>query len=333
MYSGAVKCSYATHSRRNTKTSSSYAAIWRHLAKRCSVTREHLKYDVRYRMFDTVDWIIKRFPNAPTEPIEGCPSRERLPARPIFVVGLPRSGTTLVERILGSHSEVHAAGELNHFRSGACGPRHWRRRAAALTCGQSSWPRHRELDFSALGAEYLERTRPATSQRSHFTDKMPLNYLYCGLIRRALPNAADSACDSPPDGLLLRYVQDSVQRMDTAFSYDLDDPRRNTTLATGASWITGGKHAGRYLRHQLRATGPGSREREPAPARGLWARMAARVPRVPTTSNHNRNHDGERDHRCAAPFMTRRSPVVSVRKAARGFARPASGCGHQVPLS
>jgi hypothetical protein len=47
----------------------------------------------------------------------------------------------------------------------------------------------RDLDFAALGADYLERTRPATRVRSHFTDKMPLNYLYCGLIHRALPNA------------------------------------------------------------------------------------------------------------------------------------------------
>jgi hypothetical protein len=141
-----------------------------------------LQYDVRYDV-DTVDWIIRAFPQAPAEPIRACPSNE-----PIFIVGLPRSGTTLVERILGSHSDVFAAGELNHF-------------AAALVSGVLSrtggrpLPRpeliagSRELDFAALGADYLERTRPATSHRRRFTDKMPLNYLYCGLIRRALPNA------------------------------------------------------------------------------------------------------------------------------------------------
>jgi tetratricopeptide (TPR) repeat protein len=146
-----------------------YSQSWRHLERGARLRREHLKYDVRYDV-DTVEWIIKAFPNAPAEPIEGCPSRE-----PIFIVGLPRSGTTLVERILGSHSDVFAAGELNHFAAALV--------SAALTkTGGRPLPRPelvaatRELDFAALGAEYLERTRPATSQRSHFTDKMPLNY-------------------------------------------------------------------------------------------------------------------------------------------------------------
>src|SRR6185437_8846529 len=71
--------------------------------------RKHLQYDVNYDV-RTVDWIIEAFSSGPAEPVAGFPS-----AAPIFIVGLPRSGTTLVERILGSHSEVQAAGELNHF--------------------------------------------------------------------------------------------------------------------------------------------------------------------------------------------------------------------------
>ena len=45
------------------------------------------------------------------------------------------------------------------------------------------------LDFAALGRDYLRRARPPALAKPHFTDKMPLNHLYCGLIRRALPNA------------------------------------------------------------------------------------------------------------------------------------------------
>src|SRR5262249_14161257 len=126
-----------------------------------------------------VEWIIRAFPGSPPDPIGGCPTDE-----PIFIVGLPRSGTTLVERILGSHSRVWAAGELNHFAAALVSP-------VLPRTGGAPLPRpeliaaSRELDFAALGADYLERTRPATSQRPRFTDKMPLNYLYCGLIRRA----------------------------------------------------------------------------------------------------------------------------------------------------
>ena len=104
---------------------------------------------------------------------------------PIFIVGLPRTGTTLVERILGSHSAVYAAGELNNF-------------AECLTSQVSAMKPGSRLDFirlaaeadsEQLGREYVESTRPQTASRSRFIDKLPLNFLYCGLIHRALPNA------------------------------------------------------------------------------------------------------------------------------------------------
>jgi tetratricopeptide (TPR) repeat protein len=159
-----------------------YAESWAHVEEGARRRREHLQYDVSYDV-DTVGWIIDAFPRAPPEPIAGCPSRE-----PIFVVGLPRSGTTLVERILGSHSAVLAAGELNHFAAAL---------VAAAQANNSGKPlprpqlvaATRDLDFAALGTNYLERTRPGTYRRDRFTDKMPLNFLYCGLIRRALPRA------------------------------------------------------------------------------------------------------------------------------------------------
>ena len=195
-----------------------HSESWRHLERGARLRREHLKYDVRYDV-DTVDWIIKAFPNAPIEPIKGCPSRE-----PIFIVGLPRSGTTLIERILGSHSNVYAAGELNHFAAALVS-------AALTSTGGRPLPRPelvaatRELDFAALGADYLERTRPATSQRSHFTDKMPLNYLYCGLIRRALPNARIVHVTRHP--MASCYAMFKILFKDGyPFSYDLNDIAR-----------------------------------------------------------------------------------------------------------
>ena len=160
-----------------------YERSFQHLQLGAGTRRAHLRYDVAADVA-TVDWIIEAFPagGAVTRGRAGAPGED-----PIFILGLPRSGSTLVERILGSHSTIFAAGELTCFalsvvdavrRSGA--PPQGRRELIA---------RSAQLDFAALGREYLERARHATPAGMRFTDKMPLNYLYCGLIVKALPNA------------------------------------------------------------------------------------------------------------------------------------------------
>jgi tetratricopeptide (TPR) repeat protein len=191
-----------------------YSESWQHLEKGAQLRRLNLRYDVRYDV-DTVDWIIKAFPEGPAEPVRGCQSGE-----PIFIVGLPRTGSTLVERILGSHSAVFAAGELNHFAAALV--------AAAQAGNEQPLPRPqliaatRELDFTAVGADYLQRTRPATAQRPRFTDKLPLNYLYCGLIRRALPNARIVHVTRHPMASCYAMFK-TLFRDGYPFSYDLAD--------------------------------------------------------------------------------------------------------------
>jgi tetratricopeptide (TPR) repeat protein len=105
---------------------------------------------------------------------------------PIFIVGMPRTGTTLIERIVASHPDVFAAGELTNFALAV-------KRAAGT---DSPYVLDREtllaasrLDFAAIGREYVESTRPRTGHTPRFIDKMPLNFFYAGLIRRALPRA------------------------------------------------------------------------------------------------------------------------------------------------
>lgn len=105
---------------------------------------------------------------------------------PIFVFGMPRSGTTLVERILSSHPDVHSAGELPNFGlvlrhlSGAPGPHVLDPQALA---------RPEAIDWARLGAEYLASTRPGTAGKPRFVDKFPHNFLFAPHIARALPNA------------------------------------------------------------------------------------------------------------------------------------------------
>lgn len=107
-------------------------------------------------------------------------------AEPIFIIGMPRTGTTLVERILSSHPDVFSAGELSNFslvvKRAARTPSNKVLDAETLIAGASVDPRK-------LGEEYVASTRPRTGRTPRFIDKMPLNFFYAGLIHRALPNA------------------------------------------------------------------------------------------------------------------------------------------------
>jgi tetratricopeptide (TPR) repeat protein len=159
-----------------------YAKSFEHLRKGAQKRREHLQYDVAADVA-TIGWILDAFPGG-GDAGAATASQES----PIFIIGLPRSGTTLVERILGSHSTVSSAGELDSFALALVD-------AARRSSGQARLPRRElvaqsaKLDFAALGREYLRRARAAFSGAGRFIDKMPLNYLYCGLLRRALPKA------------------------------------------------------------------------------------------------------------------------------------------------
>ena len=103
---------------------------------------------------------------------------------PIFIVGMPRSGSTLVEQILASHSAIEGTGELNEIIEIArrLNERPERYPAAARNLTAST--------AAALGEAYLARTRPhRRTGRPFFIDKMPNNFAHAGLIHLILPNA------------------------------------------------------------------------------------------------------------------------------------------------
>jgi tetratricopeptide (TPR) repeat protein len=109
-------------------------------------------------------------------------------SEPIFVLGMPRTGTTLVERILASHTGVFAAGELSNFAVQMMSQVRQKAKSNAVT--RDDLVRlTTELDLAALGRAYVESTRPLTGHTARFIDKLPLNFLYLGLIHAALPNA------------------------------------------------------------------------------------------------------------------------------------------------
>lgn len=125
--------------------------------------------------------LVKAFPDRLPAPDTNATS-----CTPIFIVGMPRTGTTLLARILSSHRDVYAAGELQNFPSllqQASGS------PVQLLATPDIANRTAHIDWSRLGSDYIASTRPATASYPYFTDDMPLNFLYVGFIARALPHA------------------------------------------------------------------------------------------------------------------------------------------------
>ena len=105
---------------------------------------------------------------------------------PIFVLGQPRTGTTLVERIISSHSRVHSAGELQQFGLAVRRLGNYRN---PKRFSQELFALGRELDPVKLGNLYMQTTRKMRGDTPHFVDKLPQNYYFIPMILKALPNA------------------------------------------------------------------------------------------------------------------------------------------------
>ncbi|WP_019529291.1 tetratricopeptide repeat-containing sulfotransferase family protein [Dasania marina] len=105
---------------------------------------------------------------------------------PIFVLGQPRTGTTLVERIITSHSQVHSAGELQQF---ALSVRRLGKLDDPRRYSKKLFEKAMRLSPKQLGSMYLHTTQKLTGDSPRFVDKLPLNYLMLPLILKALPNA------------------------------------------------------------------------------------------------------------------------------------------------
>lgn len=129
---------------------------------------------------------------------------------PIFIVGLPRTGTTLLDRVLSSHPDVVSAGELGDFSllvkrmTGTPSP---------MVLDVQTFEAAKNLDCETLGRTYVQSARAAAENRAgevaaRVIDKMPLNVLNAGLIHRALPNARILCLRRHPvDSALSNYRQ------------------------------------------------------------------------------------------------------------------------------
>ncbi|MBS0515574.1 MAG: sulfotransferase [Proteobacteria bacterium] len=159
-----------------------YDEAWRALERGNAVMYARLGHDIA-RERARIDALIARCPaefvNAPGAVAHAGP-------QPIFIVGMPRSGTTLLDRILGNHSQVISAGELGDFA------RQMRWAADHVTVqpiDETMLERAPRLDYAEIGRRYLAQTQWRARGKAWFIDKLPINYVQAGFVARALPQA------------------------------------------------------------------------------------------------------------------------------------------------
>ena len=148
----------------------------------CKIKRSRINYDADTHQ-QLVESITKVFSKDYLHRMSGYGSSSALP---IFVVGMPRSGTTLTEQIIASHPDVHGAGELSDLAKLA-------NNLAITENDQSPYPMNilsiAADDFLEIGEKYAKGLQLRSPNSPHITDKMPANFHYIGLIHLALPNA------------------------------------------------------------------------------------------------------------------------------------------------
>lgn len=152
------------------------------LERGAHLRRQGMDYDIE-RDIASVDAIIGAFDAAFCAHVAPAPVGDD---GPIFIVGMPRTGSTLLDRMLGAHPDIQSLDELQTFglelvaalRAHAAGGA----KTDAITASLA-------IDAEALGRAYLAAVAPLRGQQRFFIDKLPLNYLYVGLIAKALPQA------------------------------------------------------------------------------------------------------------------------------------------------
>jgi tetratricopeptide (TPR) repeat protein len=153
---------------------------FRHLDAGNRLKRRQVTYDERGTLL-----FLQRIRNAFTKDfLNGKANVGHDSEAPVFVVGMPRSGTSLVEQILASHPRIFGAGEVDHFATATKDV--VARKAGAypdITAKMS------DEDFRAIGKTYVERLSKDAAAKDRIVDKLPANFLFAGLIHLALPRA------------------------------------------------------------------------------------------------------------------------------------------------
>jgi tetratricopeptide (TPR) repeat protein len=139
---------------------------------------------------------------------------------PVFIVGMPRSGTTLIEQILASHPAVYGAGEIDDFPAAVSrltGPD-----GLPLALPDAA-PALSDAHLRELGTAYLARIQAQAPHAERITDKLPFNFFYAGLIHLALPDARIIHLRRDPIDTCLSCFATNFAGVSQPFSYELGE--------------------------------------------------------------------------------------------------------------
>ena len=200
-----------------------YEASWHHYARGNAMRRETSRYrpevaeacaETLKQVF-TADFFAKRTGWGLDDPA------------PIFIVGLPRSGSTLIEQILASHSAVEGTQELtevDRYMDELCGRDSW----CGLPMDPDALQRLTAEEARRLGARFLNETRTYRRLgRPFFIDKMPNNFWHIGLIHLMLPRATIIDVRREPMAGCFSNFKQLFGTINQEFSYDLDHLARH----------------------------------------------------------------------------------------------------------
>jgi len=187
-----------------------YDQAFAHFDKGCRLKRSTLRYNPQddTKMFDQ---IMSAFDKGLKDRLKGSYDESHVP---IFVLGMPRSGTTLTEQVIASHPEVYGAGELSSLLAIA-------RRDIAGTPSPDSWKLLDQKRLEAWRTEYVRALRQHAPESPHITDKMPQNFLALGLIHLMMPNAKIIHVKRNPVDTCLSCFTNAFSNNNVKFSYDL----------------------------------------------------------------------------------------------------------------
>ncbi|RTL93155.1 MAG: sulfotransferase family protein [Hyphomicrobiales bacterium] len=138
---------------------------------------------------------------------------------PIFVVGMPRSGTTLVEQIIASHPQVYGAGELNILKT-AVGKQFPMSMPGGFPAGIADMP---DKAFAEAGQAYLDMLHSRYPGYRHVTDKMPGNFLLVGFLHMMLPKAKIVHCARDAAATCLSIFKVHFRGDSHRYGYDLGE--------------------------------------------------------------------------------------------------------------
>ncbi|MFL2899174.1 MAG: tetratricopeptide repeat-containing sulfotransferase family protein [Candidatus Pelagibacterales bacterium] len=212
--SNLARCLYISYNRKKN-----YKLAGEYLVKSNKLRDQVLKYEIKKDEY-FIGKIIENFDN---KKITIQTQKLNKKITPIFIVGMPRSGTTLTEQILASHSEVHGGGELDYVRNSLeiDGVYNLSKKQTDQIIAKLMKLNNDEWD--KIGNKYLDNLGKINlNNKKYITDKMPHNFMMCGIINKMLPHAKIIYCYRDPMDNCFSLYRNTFAKSGHGYSYDQD---------------------------------------------------------------------------------------------------------------